>query len=220
MATKILIVEDDKSLLDIVYMYLKNNNYETYKATNGEGGFKLATKVKPEIIVTDLTMPVMDGLQMIKKIREEEELMETLIIILTGREQITTKLDGFEAGADDYVTKPFEILELHARVKACERIVNLRKKIIDLEKKRTLIEMAGAAAHELNQPLGVIVGYADFIISKMGKEHQYYPQMAKILNNAEKMSETVKNLSKIKNYIIKDYIDDIKILDIEKSSEK
>lgn len=220
MATKVLIVDDEPAFLEIISTFLKDKGFKVLSALNGLEGLNLARKNKPNIIITDLNMPVMDGIEMTKEIRSDKSLLETSIIMLTAKDQLTAKLEGFDAGTDDFLTKPFEMEELFARVKAVERIIKLRNQIAELEKTKLLVEMAGAMAHELNQPLGVIIGYADFILETIEKDNEFYKPLKKILNNAEKMSEIIKKISKIRKYETKDYIGALKILDIDKSSDE
>lgn len=119
MKRKILIIEDEKNIVDIVAFNLQNEGYETICAYDGEEGLKLALIENPELILLDIMMPKMDGFEVCKKIRET---LNTPIIMLTARAEEVDKVLGLEMGADDYVTKPFSIKELLARVKA-----NLRR---------------------------------------------------------------------------------------------
>lgn len=124
MNIKILIIEDEKNIVDILSFNLKNEGYEILCAYNGEDGLKLALKEKPELIILDIMMPKMDGFQVCKSIRE---VLDVPIIMLTARAEEVDKVLGLEMGADDYVTKPFGIKELMARVKA-----NLRRRDVYL----------------------------------------------------------------------------------------
>jgi len=117
---KILVVEDEKNIVDIVAFNLKKEGYEVICAYDGEEGLKLALEESPELILLDIMMPKMDGFQVCKKIRET---LNVPIIMLTARAEEVDKVLGLEMGADDYVTKPFSIRELMARVKA-----NLRRR--------------------------------------------------------------------------------------------
>lgn len=119
MNRKILVVDDEKNIVDIVAFNLKKEGYDVITAFDGQKGLELALAENPELILLDIMMPKMDGFEVCKRIREK---VQTPIIMLTARaEEIDTVL-GFELGADDYVTKPFSMRELMARVKA-----NLRR---------------------------------------------------------------------------------------------
>lgn len=119
MSRKILIVDDEKNIVDIIAFNLKKEGYEVIKAMNGQEGVRCAMEMNPDLILLDIMMPIMDGYEACKKIREKKN---TPIIMLTARAEEVDKVLGLELGADDYVTKPFGIRELMARVKA-----NLRK---------------------------------------------------------------------------------------------
>ncbi len=119
MDKKILIVDDEKNIRDIIIYNLKKEGYQILQAADGEEGVRLAMEEEPDLILLDIMMPKMDGYDACKKIREPKN---TPIIMLTARAEEVDKVLGLEFGADDYVTKPFGVRELMARVKA-----NLRK---------------------------------------------------------------------------------------------
>ena len=121
MDRKILIVDDEKNIADIIAFNLKKEGYQVIKAADGEEGVKMAMEENPDLILLDIMMPKMDGYEACKKIREKKN---TPIIMLTARAEELDKVLGLELGADDYVTKPFGVRELMARVKA-----NLRKNV-------------------------------------------------------------------------------------------
>ena len=118
MAKKILIVDDETQIVDICKDYLKAAGYETITASDGVQGVALARREKPDLIVLDLMMPEMDGLDVCREIRRESNVP---IIMLTARVEETDKLIGLELGADDYITKPFSPRELVARVRVVLR---------------------------------------------------------------------------------------------------
>ena len=133
MDRKILIVDDEKNIADIIAFNLKKEGYQVIKAGDGEEGVKMAMEENPDLILLDIMMPKMDGYEACKKIREKKN---TPIIMLTARAEELDKVLGLELGADDYVTKPFGVRELMARVKA-----NLRKTVVREE----VVEEAPAA---------------------------------------------------------------------------
>ncbi len=115
MARKILVVDDEESIVKIIEYNLKKEGYEVLRALDGEEGYKLAVEGKPDIILFEIMMPKMDGYEVCKKVREKSDVP---IIMLTARAEEVDKVVGLELGADDYVTKPFGNRELMARVKA------------------------------------------------------------------------------------------------------
>ena len=116
MSKRILIVEDEKNIVDILSFNLSKEGYETLEAYDGEAGLQLALEQNPDLILLDLMLPKMDGFDVCRNLRKENR--STPVIMLTAREEETDKVLGLELGADDYITKPFSMRELLARVKA------------------------------------------------------------------------------------------------------
>lgn len=118
MSKKILIVEDDGNIRELLRLYLEREGYEITEAANGEEGVAQWRKVNPDMILLDVMMPVMDGWQVCKIIRAESKVP---IIILTAKGETFDKVNGLEMGADDYIVKPLEMREVVARVRAVFR---------------------------------------------------------------------------------------------------
>ncbi|MBI5296237.1 MAG: response regulator transcription factor [Chloroflexi bacterium] len=116
--TKILVIDDEPSIVNLVSAYLKPEGYEVYTALDGLSGLKAARAYKPDLIVLDVMLPGMDGIELLSRLRRESEVY---VILLTARTEETDKIVGLSVGADDYVTKPFSPRELTARVKAALR---------------------------------------------------------------------------------------------------
>ena len=116
--TKILVIDDDIAINTLVKINLELQGYNIVQAFNGIEGFALAKQEQPSLIVLDVMMPEVDGYTVAKRIRESEEISDTPIIMLTALSQLENKVDGFNIGVDDYLTKPFEIDELIVRVRA------------------------------------------------------------------------------------------------------
>mgnify|MGYP002587213943 FL=1 len=116
MAKKVLIVDDEKAIVEILQYNLKKNEFETLVAFDGKQALELAQTQDPDLILLDIMLPEMDGFEVCKALRDGGSNVP--IIMLTAREDETDKVFGLEIGADDYITKPFSIRELMARVKA------------------------------------------------------------------------------------------------------
>ncbi|OGN76470.1 MAG: DNA-binding response regulator [Chloroflexi bacterium GWB2_49_20] len=115
---KILVIDDEPSIINLVTAYLKPEGYEVYTATDGATGLKSARTFKPDLIVLDLMLPGMDGIELLSNLRRESNVY---VILLTAKTEETDKIVGLSVGADDYVTKPFSPRELVARIKAALR---------------------------------------------------------------------------------------------------
>ena len=118
--TRILIVEDHQDIAEMLYDYFERRDYELDYASDGRMGFNLANQNDYDVILLDLMLPEMDGLDVCRKLREESNVY-TPILMLTARDTLKDKVIGLDVGADDYLVKPFEILELEARIKALMR---------------------------------------------------------------------------------------------------
>ena len=124
----ILVVEDEKAIADILVFNLQREGYDTLVAYDGEEGLRRALEDAPDLVLLDVMLPRMDGFAVLEHIRKEHD---TPIIMLTAREEETDKVLGLELGADDYITKPFSMRELMARVKA-----NMRRTLSGEERAR------------------------------------------------------------------------------------
>ena len=116
--TKILVIDDEPSIVNLVSAYLKPEGYEVFTAADGPSGLKAAKAYKPDLIVLDLMLPGLDGIELLSRLRRESDVY---VILLTARTEETDKIVGLSVGADDYVTKPFSPRELVARIKAALR---------------------------------------------------------------------------------------------------
>lgn len=116
--TKILVVDDEPSITNLVSAYLKPEGYDVFVASDGNAGLKAARAFKPDLVILDVMLPGMDGIELLSRLRRESDVY---VIMLTARTEETDKIVGWSVGADDYVTKPFSPRELVARVKAALR---------------------------------------------------------------------------------------------------
>lgn len=119
---KILIVDDEKPIVDMIKFNMEKEGFSTAVAYDGEEALEMAKSVKPDVIILDLMLPKMDGFNVCRELRK---IVVCPIIMLTAREEVVDRIIGLELGADDYMTKPFSVREVIARVKA-----NLRKHVL------------------------------------------------------------------------------------------
>jgi two-component system phosphate regulon response regulator PhoB len=126
--TKILVIEDDRSLGDVLAYNLKQAGYDVGIARDGQDGLNQARLKQPDVVILDLMLPVVDGLEVCKRLRADPITRDTLILMVTARAEESDQIVGFALGADDYVTKPFSVRVVLERVKAL-----LRRRGMDLE---------------------------------------------------------------------------------------
>jgi two-component system alkaline phosphatase synthesis response regulator PhoP len=152
---KILIVDDEKDILEFLKYSFEQGGYNVYTARNGEDGKKLAIKVKPDLIILDIMMPGIDGVELCKELREIPDFEDTLIIFLTARGEDYSQIAGFDVGADDYITKPVRPRVLLARVNALlkrkskarveENIIDVNSIKINRDRREVILE--GESVH-------------------------------------------------------------------------
>lgn len=214
----ILIVDDEPTNQRIIVETLEDL-VEYRLATNGEEALTLAESVQPDLILLDIMMPGIDGLEVCKRIKHDARFEFTKIVLISGKAMLEERLKGYEVGADDYMTKPFSPEELLAKTKVflrlakAERELGKKNRALDLtvqeqmkqlteaelrlmnsEKMSALGEMAGGVAHEINTPLGTILLLLEQIQELMN-EHQV--DKSTILEFLDKGIKTVDRISKI-----------------------
>ncbi len=200
MPGKILVVDDEASIVNIISFNLKKEGYEVITANDGETGLELALSEKPDLVLLDIMMPQMDGYEVCRKIREKSVVP---IIMLTARADEVDKVIGLEMGADDYVTKPFGNRELIARVKA-----NLR---------RTIANEAAKAPKKTNVAVygDITIDFKRYEVKKRGETINLTVRETELLNFlATQQSQIFTRetlLEKVWGY---EYLGDVRAVDV------
>lgn len=130
---KILIVDDEPDVIEFMGYNLRKEGYSVHTASNGKEGIELAKKILPDLIVLDVMMPVMDGMETCRALRNMETFKNTLIIFLTARDEEYSQISGFDSGADDYVTKPVKPRVFLSRIQALLRRSETNKKQLSIK---------------------------------------------------------------------------------------
>ena len=150
--SKILLVDDEQDILEFVSYTLKKEGFTVYTALNGKDAIGIAKKEKPDLIILDIMMPEMDGIETCRELRDIPFLKNTVISVLTARNEDYSQIAGFEVGADDYITKPIRPRVLTSRIKALLR----RKPNQSLEKDAIALD-------------GIQIDREKYIVTKEGK---------------------------------------------------
>lgn len=194
----VFIVDDVPKNLQVLGNTLRNRDYNISVATSGEQALSMMDKIQPDLILLDVVMPGIDGFQVCKKLKTFEKTKNIPIIFLTAKTQTEDIVKGFELGAVDYVTKPFNKEELLARVHTQLALRNAQKEIVELEQKNMVSTMGITVCHEINQPLTVIKDYCELFLNSIdmksltGEQKNY---LAKVKEGVEKIQAFLKKFT-------------------------
>lgn len=130
---RILIVEDDRALSDILYYNLQKEGFNVFRAFDGREGIEQARLKQPDIVVLDLMLPLVSGMDVCRQLRKMKETRDTGILMLTAKGEDLDQIDGFEAGADDYVVKPYSVRVLLERIRALQRRRTVEEEVSEVE---------------------------------------------------------------------------------------
>jgi signal transduction histidine kinase len=195
---RILVVEDEPTILNNVLQILEIGGYEAIGAENGLEGIEVARRSSPDLIISDIMMPGADGYDVLLNVRNDAVMSMTPFIFLTALADKAAMRQGFEFGADDYLTKPFTASELLVAVSARLERHSAIVKEYDRKVENLRGNILHMLPHELRTPLNVILGYSEFLISSaesMGPE--------KVADIAEKINKGGKRLNRlIENFLL------------------
>lgn len=171
---RLLVADDDASLLLMIKAFLESAGHEVATATNGQEAFELLQNGDYRIIITDLEMPEMDGLELCRRVRSRQGGSYVYVILLTSHDSKEATVRGLDAGADDYLTKPFEPEELEARLRTAERIVNLESMDLVVF---SLARLAESRDNETGAHLERIREYSRVLAEHMSHQGPYADQI-------------------------------------------
>jgi sigma-B regulation protein RsbU (phosphoserine phosphatase) len=217
---KILIADDDLSSRTILEGVLKKWGYEFISAADGHAAWEALQQTDaPQLAILDWMMPGMTGPEICRKLRAQERTEPLYLILLTAKDERENVIEGLEAGADDYVAKPYDIGELSARIKVGCRILKLQHKLKEREKLQGVLEMAGAVCHEINQPLQVVSGCSEMLLMEVAENDPNYATFKNIKANVDRIAELTHKIMRISKYEVRNYMGGkSKIIDIDKST--
>ncbi|MDA0748029.1 MAG: response regulator [bacterium] len=217
----ILIAEDDGVSRRLLETLLVKQGHRPVVCKDGiEAWEKIQKEETPRLAILDWMMPRMSGVDVCKRVRELPHSQRIYILLLTALGEKKNIVEGLEAGANDYLTKPFDTNELKARIQVGVRMVELREQLLETERLRALMQTAGAAAHEINQPLTVLIATADMELATMSEDDPYRATIERFKTAGERISKIVQKMESVKQYVTKSYIRGVDIVDFEASGEK
>lgn len=213
----ILITDDEPINIKILNKILVANGHTTIVASNGEECIEKAKRCQPELILLDIMMPFMDGIEACKILKNDPHTRNIPIIFVTADTSSSVLKSAFEAGGTDYVRKPVNVVEFNARVDSVLYQQELIKNHIQDEKLKGTLEMAGTICHELNQPLQYIFSASQLLLMDIPKGTPGHSHVVKILDNVDRMAAITKKLMGITSFKNRAYVGETTILDIERS---
>ena len=190
--SRILVVDDISKNLQLVGTTLRNEGYHVMPATSGIQALERAQAQPPDLILLDLMMPEMDGLEACRRLKANPALKAIPVIFLTASNEMEHLVNGFEVGAVDYITKPFNTPELLARVRTHLELKHARERLREMNDEKN--EFMGIAAHDLRSPLNAIQGYAEMVLEDTSIGDENAELVQKIHDATTRMAGMVQNL--------------------------
>jgi CheY-like chemotaxis protein len=214
----ILIVDDNPVNVKLGQALLEREGYRTVSALDGRECLETAKRLKPDLILLDIFMPEISGIEVCKALRRDIQTRPIPVVFLTANTDNKILKAAFESGGRDYVRKPVNKTELLLRIKCVLDQEKLGQTLLEEEKLKAVLEMAGAVCHELNQPMQTVAGYAQILIMNTDPEDPLAARVEKIKQQIDRMGKITRKLTRITRYETKDYILGKKIIDIDKAS--
>ena len=215
---RILIAEDDRTSRSILSAILKKLGHDPVAVEEGNAAWDILQKTDaPQLAILDWEMPGLDGASLCRKLRGQNRKTPLYLILLTSRKDTRDMVQGLEAGADDYMIKPYDHAELQARVNAGCRMIEIQNKMMEQEKLQGVLEMAGALCHELNQPLQVVSGLSEIILMDINAGDTHYQHLKTIKDQIDRIGKLTQKMMTITCYQSKPYLKN-KIVDIDRAS--
>ncbi|MFT5369110.1 MAG: DNA-binding response OmpR family regulator [Candidatus Latescibacterota bacterium] len=218
---RILIAEDESVSRRLLEGLLQTWGHEVVVCTDGDTAWEILQRADaPRLAIMDWMMPGLSGIEICQNVRTLENGDQFYMLLVTARGGTGDLVDGLKAGANDYVSKPYHPAELEARVNAGLRMIELQAKQIEAERVKTLMATAGAAAHEINQPLTVILGSVELWRDTIAKDDPGAKHLECIWEGALRIQVIVEKMMSVTQFATKPYVGDSVIVDFDASSDK
>lgn len=216
---KILIADDDPLTCRMLEALLSRWGYEVISAGDGNEAWQiLQAENAPRMAILDWMMPGMEGAEICRRIREISHSEMIYLILLTSKSRKKDIIAGLDAGADDYIIKPFDHGELRVRTQVGKRIIELQSALAHSVKIQGVLEMAGSVCHEIAQPLQIISGQIELLLMLTPEEDPRHKRIRSIGEQIGRLGEITKKLMRITRYETYQYPDGKRLIDIHKSS--
>ncbi len=216
---KILIIDDLPENIFILQDRLTQEGYEVITAYGGNDGMEKVYSTLPDLILLDVMMPDISGLDVCKTLVNDEKTKHIPIILVTAKAGVEDTKEGLEAGAFDYIKKPFNRIELMARVKSALKLSEANRQLLEIEKRTTFIATIVTANHKIKQPLTLLSLSSAAIKNELEKEEF---TRESILNRIKYIDAAIKDISDVLNKLnsitkpeLSDYAKDVKMIKVD-----
>ncbi|RKY93310.1 MAG: response regulator [Ignavibacteriae bacterium] len=220
---KILVIDDLPENVFMLQDRLEHEGYEVITAYDGKSGIEKVRSELPDLILLDVMMPDITGIEVCKILVADKETSGIPIILVTAKSGAEDTKEGLEAGAFDYIKKPFNRIELVARVKSALKLSDANKLLLEIEKKNTYVATVVTANHKIKQPLTLLSLTSAAIKRELGKDEISREALLgklKYINIAIKeITEVLEKLDSIKDPVITDYTNSVKMIKVEEKED-
>lgn len=220
MSELLLIVDDNPVNIQLLGATLKREGYLLEVARNGVQAVEVVAQSPPDLILLDVVMPEMDGHEACRRLKEDPDTRDIPVIFLTARTEPEDVVRGFELGAADYVAKPFNTAELLARVRTHLALRAAQRQLVEAERLKTLVEAAGGAAHEINQPLQAITTRLELAAMDVDPDSPQAEAIRYALAQVGRIVEIIGRMKAVHRYATRPYPGGRKIVDYGAASRE
>lgn len=216
---RLLLVDDQAHSLVLLSRRLAVQGYETACSSSGEDALKEFAAELPDLVLLDMALPDADGVDVAARMKKiSQEACQIPIIMTSASESSSEKVRALDAGADDFITKPVHFGELTARIGAQLRIAELQRQLVESEKLKAIFEMAGAACHELAQPLTAVIGYTQMLMRKNSIQDSERESLENLEKSAKRAADVIDRIRRIERYEVKAYGPTSSIIDLDRAA--
>jgi two-component system, sensor histidine kinase and response regulator len=221
---RILVIDDLPENVFLLQDRLESEGYEILTAYDGKTGINKAISELPDLILLDVMMPEMNGIEVCKTLVSNPSTVNIPIILVTAKAGAEDTKEGLEAGAFDYIKKPFNKIELLARVNSALKLSEAQKKYLEAEQRNTFSATVVTANHKIKQPLTLMSLSSAALKREINKDVISKEAILKRINYIDtaikEISDVLNQLNTIKRPVFSDYVKDIKMIDFEEDSEE
>ena len=221
---KILVADDSRTARMLIEQSLSAWGFDVVTAADGQEALDIfSSEDAPHIGIIDWEMPRIDGAALCRTLRSGSRTTPLYLILLTARNDKKDIAAGLESGADDYIPKPFDEVELNARVNVGKRVIELQQEMLKQERLEGVLETAGAVCHEFNQPLQIVSAYSEMLQSRLQGDDENTETLENIRAAVRRLGELTRKLMNITRHETTDYTggttDSARIVDLDAASE-